>query len=457
MSGAEERLRVAVVGGGLAGIAAALECAEAGADVTLYESRQELGGATFSIRRNGYWLDNGQHVALRCCSAYRGLLARIGVQDRLELQPRLRVPVLAPGGRRALLSRAAVPAPLHLAASLLRYRHVSPRERVAVVRAVSALRALDLADPALDAITFGEWLRAHGQSERAIDVLWDVIALPTLNLPSREASLALAAFVFRIGLLDDSDACDLAVPRVPLRYLHSEPAEFALRGRGVDVRLRTAVRGIEPAKDGFRLVLADRAAWFSRVVAAVPHHAVASLVPSGVVDAAALGALGSSPIVNVHLLFDRLVLETPFAAAVGSPVQWMFDRTEAAGVEHGQLISISISSAARELHRPQGDLVRTCVAALHELLPRARRAELLDRLVTREPRATFRSAPGSAALRPGAETTLPGLALAGAWTDTGWPATMEGAVRSGLRAAEAVLAGSSVAPESRRIEAAVSV
>src|SRR5262245_30691794 len=192
-------MRVVVVGGGLAGIAAALECADAGATVTLLEARPRLGGATFSIERDGLWLDNGQHVFLRCCTAYRRFVERIGAEDEVVLQPHLEIPVLTPGGRTAWLRRNSLPPPLHLAGSLLRFGPLSLRDRVRLGPAVLALRRLRLDDPALDGQTFGAWLTAHGQSERALDGLWDLITLPTANLHARDASLAIATKVFQTG------------------------------------------------------------------------------------------------------------------------------------------------------------------------------------------------------------------------------------------------------------------
>jgi hydroxysqualene dehydroxylase len=442
-------LRIAVVGGGLAGLAAALECTDAGAAVTLYESRRRLGGATFSVRRHGYWLDNGQHVALRCCTAYRLFLRRLGVGNLLEIQPRLRIPVLAPGGRKAVLDRTALPAPLHLASTLLRYAHLSFGERLAAVRAARALQSLDPGDLDLDTQTLGAWLRAHGQSERAISALWNLIALPTLNLDASEASLLAAVKVFRTGLLDDSDACDVGVPIVPLSQLHAEPAARALRERGARIELGTPVHGVSPTAGGFAVETRGAAERADAVVVAVPHHAVARVVPPGIVDEGAMAGLGESPIVNVHLHFDREVLAERFAAALDSPVQWLFDRTRSSGLTQGQLVSISLSNAEAELPLTQDEIVRRVRPSLEELIPATRRAELLDAAVTKEPRATFRAVPGTARLRSSTRTRLPGLFLAGAWTDTGWPATMEGAVRSGVAAAQAALA----TPPPRRVPA----
>jgi squalene-associated FAD-dependent desaturase len=432
MSGA----RVIVVGGGLAGIAAALQLADAGATVTLFEARARLGGATYSVRRKGHWIDNGQHVLLRCCTAYRGLLARLGVEQLVPIQPRLRIPILREGKPPAYLRRASLPAPLHLVPALLRYSPLPRSDRIGALRAAAALRKLDPADPALDTETFGAWLRRHGQSDEAVAQLWNLITLPTLNLPASEGSLALATMVFQTGLLDSADACDVGVPTVPLQRLHGEAATRALESAGARVALGAQVRAVE-AK---RVVLENDAHDAEAVIVAVPHDAVAGLVPAGAVDGDALAQLGSSPIVNLHMHFDRRVLEEPFAAAeAGSPLQWLFDRTEASDVAHGQLVSVSLSGAQKEIGEPLATLRERHLPALQRLLPAARHAEVLDFTATREPRATFRGSPGTARLRPGPRTPVSGLYLAGAWTDTGWPATMESAVRSGHAAADAAL------------------
>ncbi len=436
------------MGGGLAGLAAALELADGGATVTLLEARPRLGGATFSFERDGRVLDNGQHVALRCCTEYLAFLERIGAADRLPVQRRLRVPVLRPGKPAAQLARNGLPAPLHLGSSLLRYKPLSVRERLSAIRAALAMRRLDPDDPALDERTFGDWLRSKGQSARTIAGLWDLICLPTVNLPADEASLAAAAKVFRTGLLDAADACDLGVPAVPLAELHAEPAAAALAEAGAEVRTGVSVRAVQQEGGGFQVQLDDSALDADAVVVAVPHTAVAKLVPAGVVDAEALEGLGTSPIVNVHVHYDRRVLHEAFAAALESPLQWLFDRTASSGVEEGQLIAISLSHAVDESERSVAELRERLLPELERLLPAARGARVLDVAVTHEPRATFRAAPGSRRLRPGAATSIPGLYLAGSWTDTGWPATMESAVRSGVVAARAALAGvSTAAPE----------
>ena len=419
-AGAGAGLRAVVVGGGLAGIAAALELADAGAEVTLREARPRLGGATFSIERDGLWMDNGQHVFLRCCTAYVALLERLGVSDQVHLQARLDIPVVAPDGRSSRLARNGLPAPLHLGGSLARYRFLSAAERLSAARAVLALRRLDLADPALDERTFGDWLGEHGQSTGVQERFWDLIVLPTVNLRSADASLALATKVFQTGLLEDAAAADIGWSAVPLGRLHGDAAEAALAAAGVEVRLRAPVASLDDLD-------ADA------VVVAVPHDEAASLVPG----AARAVALGHAPIVNLHVVYDRRVTDLTLAAGVGTPVQYVFDRTGSHGISAGQYLAVSLSGAFDYDRKRVDELRALFVPELERLFPAAARAEVTRFFVTREPHATFRQGPGTAALR---RVEAPaGVFVAGAWTDTGWPATMEGAVRSGLAAARAAL------------------
>ena len=438
------RPRIAVVGGGLAGMAAALACGDAGADVTLCEARPRLGGATFSTELQGLEVDNGQHVFLRCCSEYLGFLDRVGARERTRIQPRLAIPVLTPDGVTSWLRRAPLPAPLHLAPALLRYGPLSLGERLRLVPAARRLAALDLADPALDRSSFGDWLARNGQSPHAIERFWDLVTRPTVNLPAAEASLALAAKVFQTGLLQAPDAADVGWAAVPLAQVHGAPAERALQRLGAAVWKRARVQRIELAPDG-----AAAAVWVAgqrlacdALVLAAPHEDAAKLLPDAAgLDAAALGKLGSSPILNLHSVWDRRVLSHPFAAGVGTPLEWIFDRSEAAGLERGQYLAVSLSAADRWVGRSAESLREIFEPAFRALLPAAREAKLVQFFTTCEPAATFRGAPGTRALRARAETRVPGLYLAGAWTDTGWPATMEGAVRSGRAAARAALCG----------------
>ncbi|MGH2857144.1 MAG: hydroxysqualene dehydroxylase HpnE, partial [Solirubrobacteraceae bacterium] len=443
--------RIAVVGGGLAGIATALDCARAGADVTLLESRPRLGGAAFSFVRDGLQMDNGQHVFLRCCTEYRRLLDEIGASDLVTLQRRMEIPVLAPGGRRALLRRCALPAPLHMAPALARYGMLEARERIGAARTAQALRHIDRDDPANDARSFGDWLAERGQVNGTLTALWDLVARPTLNLDPAQASLAQAAQVFQVGLLADRSAADIGYARVPLSQIHDIRAQRALAAAGVEIRLRRGVTGLTRTAAGYDVeISAGPTVKADAVVLAVPPDRARRLLPpdSGVA-AADLIALGRSPIVNLHVFYDRQVLDAPFAACVHSPVQWIFDRTASSGRDHGQYVVVSLSAAEAELSQTADELRERYLPALADVL--ATDAEVEGFLVTREHSATFRAGPGARAHRPGPRTALPGLVLAGSWTDTGWPATMEGAVRSGHAAARAALA---TAPRSAQPRAA---
>jgi squalene-associated FAD-dependent desaturase len=436
------RPRICVVGGGLAGMAAALACADAGAEVTLVERRRRLGGATWSFRHNDLWFDNGQHVFLRCCTAYRAFLERLGVADRVRLQSRLDVPVVAPGGRTAQLRRSRLlPAPVHLGRSLLTYRHLRVRDRLRLGPAALALRRVDVDTAEADQQTFGEWLTRHGQSPEAQAALWDLICRPTVNLPVTEASLALAATVFQTGLLTEAGAADIGWASVPLGELHGDAGLRALERAGVEVLTGAPVSAVDrpPGGAGFTVRVAGTQRAADAVVVAVPHTAVVDVVPDldglrGVGE-----RLGVSPIVNVHVVYDRRVTDLELAAGVGTDVQFVFDRTAGAGLDRGQYLAVSLSAADPYLDRPPDEVKAAVVAGLAELFPRARAARVVDTLVSREPAATFRGVPGSRSARPPSTTAVPGLVLAGAWTATGWPATMEGAVRSGNTAARHAL------------------
>ncbi|MFE3881546.1 hydroxysqualene dehydroxylase HpnE [Streptomyces lydicus] len=455
-SGRPDGAAAVVIGGGLAGTTAALALADAGLRVTLVEGRPRLGGLVFSFRRESgvgeLSVDNGQHVFLRCCTAYSELLERLGAAHLVPLQDRMDVPVLdADRMRLGRLRRTALPVPLHLAGSLAGYPHLSPAERAGVVRAALALKGLDPADPALDRQDFGSWLRRHGQSARAVEALWDLVGIATLNARAEDASTGLAAKVFKTGLLSAPGAADIGWARVPLGDVHDDLARSALEKAGVRIALRTRAGALTRGDDGWQVTVEKGPHERERltadtVVLAVPQREAHALLPDAALDGKdRLLDIGTAPILNLHVVYDRKVLRRPFFAAVGSPVQWVFDRTDTSGLtrlpgqERSQYLAVSQSAAQEEIDQPVAKLRARYLPELERLLPAARGARIHDFFVTRERTATFAPAPGVGRLRPAARTQAPGLFLAGAWTATGWPATMESAVRSGTAAAREAL------------------
>ncbi|GHA77143.1 hydroxysqualene dehydroxylase HpnE [Streptomyces termitum] len=435
-----------VVGGGLAGTTAALQLADAGVRVTLLEGRPRLGGLAFSFRRGDLDVDNGQHVYLRCCTAYRWFLDRIDGARLAPVQDRLDVPVLdvahPRGPRLGRIRRDPLPVPLHLARSLATYPHLSLAERLSVGRAALALGRLDPADPALDGIDFATWLGRHGQSARTVEALWDLVGVATLNATAPHASMGLAAMVFKTGLLSDPGAADIGWAHVPLGHLHDTLAGKALDGLGVRTLRRTKAERITRADDGrWTVEVPGETLTADAVVLAVPQAETHGLLPDGALDDPdRLLDIGTAPIVDLHVVYDRKVLKRPFFTALGSPVQWVFDRTASSGLTGGgQYLAVSQSAAQDDIDAPVAELRERYLPELERLLPAARGAGVRDFFVTRERTATFAPTPGVGRLRPGTRTRAPGLYLAGAWTATGWPATMEGAVRSGFSAAGAVL------------------
>jgi squalene-associated FAD-dependent desaturase len=435
---------VIVIGGGLAGITAAIGLREAGLDVTLLEARPRLGGAATSYQRDGMTVDNGQHVFLRCCTSYQELIARLGMTGSVTVQERFDVTVLSPAGS-ARLRRSNLPAPLHLTRSLAGYGLLPLADRLRAGRAALGFRFASPDDARLDSVRLGDWLARHGQREQARRLLWDLFIVSALNIAGDDASMQLATTVIKTALLGANDAADIGMAAVPLGRLHADATASLLDELGARIRLSSGAEVVEPvAGGGFRVGLTRGRESLAAdgVVIAVPAARAGALAASAGLPGTATSAwsrLGASPIMNVHVLYDRKVMQLPFAAAVDSPVQWVFDKTSQAGLTQGQYLAVSLSAADDLAEQPVSALREMFVPALEQLLPAAAGADITDFFVTREPRATFWQGPGSGALRPGTATSVPGVVLAGSWTDTGWPDTMEGAVRSGQTAARELI------------------
>jgi len=401
-------VKVTVVGGGLAGLAAALDLVDAGHAVTVLEARPTLGGAVQTLpEREGDPEpppDNGQHIGLGCFTEYLRFLDRIG-EGGSFLRTRLALPVIAEDGTVAAIEPRL--------ATLLRYRHLTPRDRVRIPIVTARCRKAR-AEPGE---TFGGLLRRLGASDAAIDRFWDVFIRPALNLRCEEVDAEAGLFTVRTALLGPRANSDLVLPTRPLGLMHGDAAGQALGAAGATVHTDVRVGSLDE-------IDAD-----AIVVAAPPRE-----------SARLLGepepGLEDSPIVSVHLWFDRPLLDRPLAALLGSDAHWVFDRGGLTGhaPERGQYLTV-VSSGVPELLEVRGrELVERVAGQLTERLGEA---ELLWSRVSREPYATVALRPGT--VRPGVETSRPGVVRAGTWTDTGWPATMESAIRSGRTAAQHIL------------------
>jgi len=420
----EQAPRVAVVGAGLAGLAAVLTLTNGGARVEILERSRLLGGKATSFTVDGTEVDNGQHVILGCCDEFLAFLSQLRMSGTLRMQERFEVTVLSRDRRPSRLAAAPLPAPLHLMPSFARYAHLSWPQKLRVGRALLAAR-LDTS-PSGD---MASWLRSKGQGDDERRAFWDPFLVPALNAPLEDAAASDGLFVIRTAFLSDRGAARIGYSTVPLARV----AEAAA-ARAEAVHLRTAVVSLEA--DGARASSLrtdndDRHAFDGYVLAVPPRRLAMITGASPGLRVSGLSAFRTQPIVDVHLWYERsgpgnLLGEAGFAALLGSPVQWVFEKAPG-------YLCCSLSAAGDAIARPERELVELCDAELAAVLPALRTAKLRRGAATRDPEATFVPAPGLR--RPGPHTSLDNVMIAGAWTDTGWPATMESAVRSGNTAA----------------------
>ena len=446
---------VTIVGGGLAGLAAAVALARAGGcRVRLIESRPRLGGraSSFPDPLTGELVDNCQHVSMACCTNLADFCRAVGTAELFRRVPD--VVFLSPEGKLSRLQAGPWPAPLHLSGSFLRANYLTLAERLRVAYGVARLKAWrpggkhGAHEPVLD------FLRRNGQTERTIRRYWATVLISALNEQLHQMDVGHARKVFVDGFLRHRDGYRMEIPLVPLGDLYGRRLETWLADHDVEVRLTTGVRSVAVANDGdgavTGLVLrSGEVVESDDVILAAPFDRVAGLLPDPVrrrvpgLDR--VGEFASSPITGVHLWFDRRVCPHEHVVTVDRPIHWVFDHSAiqgrgAPGAADGQYLQVVIS-ASYDLQPLGKEAIRDLVVAeLAAIWPAAREAKLLRWWVVTEHGATFAVRPGVDAHRPAQRTPVPGLFLAGDWTATGWPATMEGAVRSGYKAAEGILA-----------------
>ena len=474
--------RVAVVGGGLAGLAAGCALAGNGFHVTLFERRPYLGGRASSYQHpgTGEVVDNCQHVLLGCCTNLIQFYERLGVADKIRWYERLTF--LEPGGRASVIEPSKLPAPLHNAPAFLRAACLDLSDKLAIGMAMAALAP---ATPRDDGEFFLTWLRRHSQTKQAIERFWKPVLVSALNEELDRMSVPYAAQVVRESFLKSAAAGRMGVPTVPLTELYSVAGDY-IAAHGGETHFRSSVESFAAERGMVKLVVSGQETSFDFVVFAVPFDVLSRILPQTPLAAPlrqVLAQFETSPITGIHLWFDRQITDLDHAVLLDRTIQWMFNKSkiltlasrgrssdetkrERRDISHaadakgegydfgrattaaqvrasapeasGSYVELVVSSSKTLVEKSRAEIIELALAELREFFPGAREANLVKSTVIKEVHATYSPRPGADVYRPRPETVWPRVFLAGDWTATGWPATMEGAVRSGYQAAESV-------------------
>jgi squalene-associated FAD-dependent desaturase len=446
MTADTQQKTVAIVGGGLAGLAAGCALSDAGLQVTLFERRPYLGGRASSYEHpgTGEVVDNCQHVLLGCCTNLVHFYERLGVSGKIRWFDELTF--IEPGGRASRMAPSFLPAPMHNVPAFLRAKMLGVKDKLAIARAMAEMsRRL----PEDTDESFLSWLKQNAQTERAIDRFWKTVLVSALNEDLDRISVRYAAQVFRESFMKSATAGRMGLPSIPLSDLYGSAAEY-IRARGGQVLLRSSVTAIGPKQNSVGVFSNAGEQQFDCAVVAAPFQTVAGLLPA---DAAAapikkqLAHFEGSPITGIHLWLDREITTLPHAVLLDRTIQWMFhkskfheSRENASGEKpvSGSYIELVVSASKSLVQKSREEILELATRELAEFFPSLREAKVIKAAVIKEIYATYAILPGLDKHRPEAKTQWPNIFLAGDWTATGWPATMEGAVRSGYLAAEAL-------------------
>jgi len=433
-----------VAGSGLAGLAAACALADSGFRVTLFERRPYLGGRASSYEHpgTGEVVDNCQHVLFRVCTNLVEFYRRIGVEDKIRWYDEMTF--IEPGGRASVMRASPLPAPLHTAPSFLRFPFLSVKDKLAISRAIAALTLTSRPDTGR---SFLEWCRRHGQTENSIQRFWKPILVSALSEDLDLISISYAAQVVRESMKSPA-ARHMGVPSIPLTELYNAAGDY-VRARGGEIRFRNSLEIFSPEASQVRIRAGQEESTFNYLVLALPFEALARVLPE-TSDSAPLREklthFESAPITGIHLWFDRQISDLDHAVLLDRTIQWMFHKSRllatrgaAAEKDAGSYIELVVSASKSLIDKSRGEIVDLALKEVREFFPAARAANLVKSTVIKELHATYSPRPGIDAYRPQQATAWPRVFLAGDWTATGWPATMEGAVRSGYLAAEALL------------------
>ena len=439
---------VAIAGGGLAGLAAGCALAEAGFRVSLFERRPYLGGRASSYQHpgTGEVVDNCQHVLLGCCTNLLDFYRRAGVEGKIRWYEKLNF--LEPGGRNSVIAPSALPAPLHTSLSFLRADCLNWRDKIGISRALAALAPAALPDRGE---SFLAWLKAHEQTQQAIERFWKTILVSALNEDLDRVSVPAAAQVVRESFLKSAAAGRMGIPTVPLTDLYSTAGDY-IRGRAGEIQFRAGVESFRAEASGVTVTTNGQEQKYDYMILAVPFDVLGRLLPetpSAAPLASALGQFSTSPITGIHLWFDRQISDLDHAVLLDRTIQWMFHKSRLIEVRNqesrnesldgvGSYVELVVSCSRSLVEKSKTEIVDLAIKEAHEFFPAAREAKLVKSTVIKEVYATYSPEPGIDQHRPRPETAWPRVFLAGDFTATGWPATMEGAVRSGYLAAEAL-------------------
>jgi zeta-carotene desaturase len=453
---------VAIAGGGLAGLAAACALSDVGFRVTLFEKRPFLGGRASSWEHpgTGEVVDNCQHVLFRVCTNLVEFYQRIGVADQIRWYDQMNF--IEPGGRVSVMKSSFLPAPLHTAPSFLHFPFLNAADKLAITRALAPLTLTAQRDTGQ---SFQQWLDAHGQTKNAIARFWHPILVSALSEDLDRISIPAAAQVVRESMKTPA-ARHMGVPALPLTDLYNAAGDY-IRARGGIIHFRYPIEGFVADNQQIQLRLRDQSenqstrndGFFDYLILALPFDALDRLLPDSP-ESAPLREKAShfenSPITGIHLWFDRQISELDHAVLLDRTIQWMFHKSRLQpmraqstnGDAAGSYIELVVSSSKMLIDKSRAEIVELALGEVREFFPAAREANLVKSAVIKEVNATYSPRPGIDAHRPGTQTEWPRVFLAGDWTATGWPATMEGAVRSGYLAAEALLRASGAKAQS---------
>lgn len=438
--------RVLVIGGGFAGLSAGVALSQAGCRVTLIDQSGILGGRAYSVEdgRTGEWIDNGQHALLGAFRETQRFLKKLGSDHLVRYQDRFRMVMAEEGGRRVILNTPPIPGPFHLAAGVVGCSGFSVRDRAHLLRAgirIGLARSLP-AD-----LTLAQWMDRLGQPDSLRFRWWYPLAISALNEEPQRASAHLFLRVLKSTFFGPARNSAFGLISVGLGDLYTEQARTFIESRGGEVYTHAGAAQIVFSNQRVEAVVlrnggAMTADYF---VSAVPHHALKRLLPAAWLQAGGsfegLSHLETSPMVSIHLWFDRPVMEEEFIGLVHSPIQWVFDKSRIWKKEGSPARGLAcISSGARDLiDLPREELIALAVKEMARFFPEAGRARLLHSRLIKERQATYSCTPEAEKWRPAQQTPFDNLFLAGDWTRTGLPATIEGAVISGHRCAELIL------------------